>query len=397
MPGLVHHPLFSFPDQPLNLASIPNEASSLSSTSSRTSSTYSSSSSHSRSETHQRNCSYLNTPMNSKPKRTSLIGSIKNKLPGNRDSDRNSNNPFGSSPATRRPGKLFRSSNSPQQNRLTPSLPDRPGMNAFTTPSTEPPPPYTAAAGSSTMPGDAAAPQFMHAGPSTGQSAADVTDDQYSFLKTFDTVFLIDDSGSMAGRNWRECSSALEAITPICTAYDADGIDIFFLNAPDMPVNHNVKEALTIHEIFSTVRPGGGTPTGQTLNRILKAHLKELEAHTKNPSAAPVPKPMNIIVITDGVPSDDVESVLVRAAQKLDHLDAEPWQLGVQFFQVGNEWGATEHLEGLDDDLSRMGKGCRDIVDTVPFKQGNGGLTAEKILKIVLGAVNKRLDRRRNA
>ena len=325
------------------------------------------------------------------------MGSIKNKLPGHRSGDRNSNNPFASSPATRRPGKLFSSSNSAQQNRLTMSFSDRPGMNAFTTPSTEPPPPYTAAATSSKMPGDAAAYQSMHAGSNRSQSASNIEDDQYSFLKTFDTVFLVDDSGSMAGRNWRECSSALEAITPICTTYDSDGIDLYFLNAPDMPVNHNVTEASTIHEIFSTVRPGGGTPTGQTLNRILKAHLKELEAHTKNPTSAIQPKPMNIIVITDGVPSDDVESVLVRAAQKLDQLDAEPWQLGVQFFQVGNEWGATDHLEGLDDDLSRMGKGCRDIVDTVPFKQGNGGLTAEGILKVVLGAVNKRLDRRRNA
>ena len=104
---------------------------------------------------------------------------------------------------------------------------------------------------------------------------------------------------------------------------------------------------------------------------------------------------MNIIVITDGSPSDDVESVLVNAAQKLDKMDAEPWQLGVQFVQVGNERGAREHLEGLDDELAALGGGCRDIVDTVPFKQGNE-LSADMILKVVLGAVNKRLDRRQN-
>ncbi len=48
-----------------------------------------------------------------------------------------------------------------------------------------------------------------------------------------------------------------------------------------------------------------------------------------------------------------------------------------------------------------MGGGCRDIVDTVPFvpgPRGRGvGLTGEAILKVVLGAVNRRLDRRRNS
>jgi hypothetical protein len=46
-------------------------------------------------------------------------------------------------------------------------------------------------------------------------------------------------------------------------------------------------------------------------------------------------KSLNIIVITDGVPSDDVESVIVRAAKRLDQCNAEPWQVGIQFFQVG--------------------------------------------------------------
>jgi hypothetical protein len=55
-------------------------------------------------------------------------------------------------------------------------------------------------------------------------------DSPYAFLTQFDTIFLIDDSGSMAGRSWRETSAALRAIVPICTAHDADGIDIYFLN-----------------------------------------------------------------------------------------------------------------------------------------------------------------------
>lgn len=75
-----------------------------------------------------------------------------------------------------------------------------------------PPPPYTAA---------------PNAQPLASNSAA--TDDAYGFLSTFDTVFLIDDSGSMAGRSWRETKDALETIIPVCVQHDADGIDIYFL------------------------------------------------------------------------------------------------------------------------------------------------------------------------
>ena len=106
-------------------------------------------------------------------------------------------------------------------------------------------------------------------------------------------------------------------------------------------------------------------------------------------------KPLNIIVITDGVPSDDPESVIISIAKKLDRLDAPTHQVGIQFFQVGNEKGAAEALQDLDDGIKEIGN-CRDIVDTVPWSGSQSeGLNAEGILKVVLGSVNKRLDRKR--
>lgn len=200
----------------------------------------------------------------------------------------------------------------------------------------------------------------------------------------------------MAGRSWRETSQALASIAPICTAHDKDGIDIYFLNTHDDASHKNITRPDEIQRIFDTVRPGGGTPTGTKLNAILKPYLRECEAHTANMDAV---KPLNIIVITDGVPTDDPESVIVSYAKKLDKLEAPPWQVGIQFFQVGEERGAAEALQDLDDGLAPRGDGMRDIVDTVPWKRQNGsgstGLNAEGILKVVLGAVNRRLDRKR--
>lgn len=247
------------------------------------------------------------------------------------------------------------------------------------------PPPYSAAPFS---PADLAAP-------------IQVSDDSpYAFLREFDTMFLIDDSGSMAGRSWRETAAAISAIAPICTAHDADGLDIFFLNHRNP--NHNlggytnITTTDAVRNLFQNVRPLGGTPTGTRLNQILKPYLVEVAESMERQSHGQqaTVKPLNIIVITDGVPSDDVESVIVNAAKKLDAYGAESWQVGIQFFQVGREPEAAENLRELDDALSST-YNIRDMVDTVPWSGDEGQeLTAQGLLKVCLGSVVRRHDRR---
>ncbi|ENH98643.1 hypothetical protein COCC4DRAFT_45896, partial [Bipolaris maydis ATCC 48331] len=95
-------------------------------------------------------------------------------------------------------------------------------------------------------------------------------------------------------------------------------------------------------------------------------------------------------------PSDDVESPIIQTAKKLDKLNAPAWQVGIQFFQVGQESSARKHLKQLDDGLAELAEddNLRDIVDTVPFSGAEGEpLTAAGILKVVMGAVHRRLDR----
>ncbi|KAF2849100.1 hypothetical protein T440DRAFT_399857 [Plenodomus tracheiphilus IPT5] len=263
------------------------------------------------------------------------------------------------SPTTRRPGSNRSSMNHPSS-------------------TTEAPPAYT--------PG----PASQMDAPRSASVATSTDSDPYAFLKSFDTVFLVDDSGSMAGRSWKETASALEMITPICTARDADGVDIYFLNHPDSSIYCNITSPSTIVEIFQTVRPGGATPTGQRLNKILRPYLQRYE---RDPEST---KPINIIVITDGEPSDDVESPIIQAAKKLDKLDAPAWQVGIQFFQVGKEPGAREHLKQLDDGLKEISgdDDLRDIVDTVPYAgEGDSVLSAAGILKVVIGAIHRKHDR----
>jgi len=228
-------------------------------------------------------------------------------------------------------------------------------------------------------------------------------EDPYAFLSTFDTVFVIDDSGSMAGPSWHEVKKALRAITPICTAHDDDGVDVYFLNAKN-PASQdgvggwkNIRSAEQVESLFNHVRPGGGTPIGTRINQIMKSYLRAYEqaiAANGDPDNSGV-KPVNMIVITDGVPTDDPESVIVSIAKRLDKANAPPYQVGIQFFQVGNERGAAEALQELDDSLADKAGGLRDMVDTVTWSsRAEQNLTANGVLKVVLGAVVRRLDRK---
>jgi hypothetical protein len=238
------------------------------------------------------------------------------------------------------------------------------------------------------------------------------SDSQYSFLADFDTIFLVDDSSSMQGRRWKEAEAAIAAIAPICTKYDSDGIDIYFLNHRDYTVRgpggyHNITTASQVHSIFNRVQPRGPTRVGSRLFDILDPYMRRVEAmHAAKRERgsmldpAVFVKPINIITITDGEFTDDAEGIIVKTAKTLDgpSCDAIPWQVGIQFFQIGNDESVRRYLEDLDDHL---GERCRDlqmrdIVDTVSWKNRDGDrLEGDGILKTVLGAVNKRLDRRR--
>ncbi|KAK7219216.1 hypothetical protein V2G26_007219 [Clonostachys chloroleuca] len=196
----------------------------------------------------------------------------------------------------------------------------------------------------------------------------------------------------------------LKNIVPICTKRDKDGIDLYFINHRSNNTGdasegkadggyYNISNPDTVTKIFNGTRPSGSTPTGGRLRSILKPYLDKLDA-SGDPESV---KSLNIIVITDGVPTDDPESVIVQAARKLDDMDAPLYQAGIQFFQVGSDVSASKSLKELDDDLVKQG--VRDMVDTCSWKAdgakgaARGELSAPQVLKAVLGAVVRKIDR----
>lgn len=220
---------------------------------------------------------------------------------------------------------------------------------------------------------------------------ADSLEDALETLRSYDTIIIMDDSSSMAGSLWREAKQALATLADVAGQYDANGVDIHFLNHYGSITG--VADSKAIHEQFANLQPCGPTPIGHRLDIILGDYFRQLDAAKRQEDAGDYfarkqIKPVNVIVITDGAPTDDPESVIVSFARR---LEADKWplaQVGIQFVQIGNSRRATQFLVELDDNLKQTHQ-IRDIVDTTPYI---GQLNAEMLIKILLGGINRRVD-----
>jgi len=155
----------------------------------------------------------------------------------------------------------------------------------------------------------------------------------------------------------------------------------------DKRFKEHVCYAWEINSLFADVTPRGLTFIGDKLETLLRNYLTNIE------HANATIKPVNYIVLTDGHPTDDPEDAIVMAAKRLDKGDFPLTQVGIQFVQIGSDPSATKFLEELDDNLQSK-YNIRDMVDTTPFKKIHGRLTAEMLTKILLGGINRRVDRK---
>lgn len=232
---------------------------------------------------------------------------------------------------------------------------------------------------------------------------SETLEDALEILRKYDTVILVDDSGSMTlpgskkGKTrWNEAGEALETLAETAQRYDGDGIDIYFLN--NQTESLNIKSSSEVRALFAKVRPSGPTPTGERLDQILKPRLRILEEAQIEPDGTPTDKKsgeeikrVNVIVISDGEATDNPKYAIIDAASRLKAMpNLCMIQLGIQFVQIGNDSRATKALKELDDDLHKT-RNIRDIVDTTPYSKLNP-VTAEGLIKVLLGGINRRID-----
>jgi uncharacterized protein YegL len=210
-----------------------------------------------------------------------------------------------------------------------------------------------------------------------------------NYLQAFDVVFLLDDSGSMAGERWTEAKNALSGLANyiIDKGWDSDGIDLCFLNSNDLfkfKTLTGIQDKGKVAEAIEKVSPNGSTPTGARTQTILGAHLDKLNAAKGTPAYGQI-KPLDLICITDGEPNDDdaheLTKMLIEAGDKIKAGPHHPNSLGVQYVQIGGDVNAAAALAKL------VQANTGSIVDSVPYS-GPGSISPDKLERILLGGMH---------
>ncbi|GAA6003816.1 uncharacterized protein JCM10292_003394 [Rhodotorula paludigena] len=265
------------------------------------------------------------------------------------------------------------------------ALPDVASLSLSSFPSAAPaPPPYQAVPPLAAAPPPSRGPRTSRTGAPPPQRRSSV-EDRLAPLGRYDLTLVVDDSPSMVDY-WDETRSALMGVVEKCTKYDKDGIDVLFLNAEERRMA-NVTDPALVERAFREVEPQGSTPTGMVLDELLREYVERVEDAKQTRERV---KPLLVLVLTDGRADDPdmVKDIIVEMAQRLDEVRAPPYQLGIQFVQIGSDPDARAFLQELDDDLKPQ-LGVRDMVDCTPFE---GEITPDFILKAALGAVVRSID-----
>jgi len=240
--------------------------------------------------------------------------------------------------------------------------------------------------------------------PSASGESSGVSQDgkAYKLIKfNYDIVIIVDDSTSMhLGQpisRWQECTEAISLIADAALEFDSEGIEVYFLNSPN---NGTCKTGAEVKRLFQGVHLVAGTPTGAKLEQLLHNYWGQLKQSSRF-FGAPVnpPKPVIYIVLTDGEPTDDPKSVILKYAKNLERAKWPKHQVGIQFVQVGDSKGAARSLKEMDDDLKQRCK--RDMVDytlydpsAVSGSHEDDHTIQAKLTKILVGAIDEEVDRK---
>jgi hypothetical protein len=192
----------------------------------------------------------------------------------------------------------------------------------------------------------------------------------------FKLVVLIDDSDSMDGGLWLQARDALAGVVEFSRQKGGESIDIYCLNNPKYRLD--LRTELDVRNFFDSIAPDGQTPLGAKLRQILDIYVPRIEEPSYNH------KPISILVITDGRPTDDPGPVIIDFARRLDARQVPLHKLRLQFVQIGSDPDASEALRELDDDLGPM-HGVRDMVDTVTFDGDHPEIHTDFLVKVLLG------------
>ncbi|KAL5390766.1 hypothetical protein PMIN02_006872 [Paraphaeosphaeria minitans] len=215
-------------------------------------------------------------------------------------------------------------------------------------------------------------------------------------LALYDIWLYIDDSGSMqfeeGGERIKDLRLILERVAFAATLFDADGINVRFMNTnlPDNLANNIAQEA-QIETLMHGVQFKGLTPMGTSLKR------KVIDPLIQQARSGQLKKPVLVITVTDGQPAGEPQNTVLDTINEAVR-SLPPGGIAFQFAQVGNDQAARAFLGKLDEDpqLDRF-IDCTSNFENEQEEMARANppvdLTPDQwILKLMLGAIDSSYD-----
>ena len=171
-------------------------------------------------------------------------------------------------------------------------------------------------------------------------------------------------SGSSRWSRWDSARVAAESIAELSLTLDQDGkVDIMLWDGDRYGSLQHRYESMTnvsdIRRFFENNRPQrGSTPLAEALEEVYNTHLAGLLRKSE---------PFTCIILTDGQPNDPakVKSLFKRiiSENNLEQPGRETLA-AFSFVRMGDDLGAINFLQDLDDNLIQQLRVNVDIVDT---------------------------------
>ncbi|BGP58156.1 hypothetical protein JCM8202v2_005817 [Rhodotorula sphaerocarpa] len=210
-------------------------------------------------------------------------------------------------------------------------------------------------------------------------------------LALFDTVVLVDDSGSMAfeenGSRIDDAKLIVSRVATAATLFDTDGIST---------VGNNITSEQQAQQLLSGIRFSGLTPLGTSLDQKILQPLLIGPARQNS-----LRKPLLVVCVTDGAPGGEARDTIVKAIKNakatLSQTRYGPDALSIQLAQIGNDMGSRAFLEEIDNNPEIGG-----LVDTTSnyeneaddfMKTTGQELTPDLwLVKLMLGPIDSSYD-----
>eukprot|EP01062_Namystynia_karyoxenos_P034376 TRINITY_DN25209_c0_g1_i1.p1 TRINITY_DN25209_c0_g1~~TRINITY_DN25209_c0_g1_i1.p1 ORF type:complete len:355 (+),score=32.94 TRINITY_DN25209_c0_g1_i1:73-1137(+) len=224
-------------------------------------------------------------------------------------------------------------------------------------------------------------------------SIADAQD--LTVLGDYDIVIVCDDSGSMQVSSlppnqrqlpgsaqpdptrWDELKNTVSCVVEIATIFDADGIDVYFLNRPPIKGVCSVNDP-RLASAFQRP-PSGTTPLGRCVSELV---------------AQPYEKPVLLVIATDGVP-DEGPAAFSQIIEGIVTQRSTSNRVRVQIMACTADDSAVGWLNQLDERFDTV-----DVTDDYYSEKAEvirAGRTArfnrsDWVVKALLGPISQKFD-----